>query len=200
MSQLRTNYWPRWLRYGLSIGVTWLVLHTVLITLDGLHDDGWSARLGVVLGNRVNADGTLSERLRQRLRCGLRLYRAGRVRQLVVSGGLGQEGFYEGDKMRDYLRQQGVPDSAIIVDNEGSTTRQTARNVRRLGLAGPDERVIVVSQFYHLTRTKMLFRQAGFAHVSGVSPGYFEWRDAYSLLREFAAYYPEWCARRSAFE
>ena len=188
--------WPRWLRYNLGIGITWLGLHLAYITCDGLRDDGAPADLAVVLGNKVNEDGTLSERLRQRLLCGLHLYRAGRVQRLLVSGGLGREGYYEGDKMRDFLRQNGVPAAAIIVDNAGNTTSQTVRNVRRLGGMPPTGRLLVVSQFYHLTRTKMLFQHAGFRHVSGVSPRYFEARDAYSLLREVAAYYPEWLATR----
>jgi hypothetical protein len=37
----------------------------------------------------------------------------------------------------------------------------------------------------------MLFRKAGFVNVSGCSPAYFEFRDFYSLAREFVAYYSE---------
>ncbi|MDJ0366590.1 YdcF family protein [Hymenobacter sp. H14-R3] len=167
----------------------WLLAHTLLITLDGLRDRRQHADIGVILGNKVNEDGTLSERLTQRLACGLALYRSGRVPRLLVSGGLGREGFYEGTKMRAYLRRHGVPDTAIVVDNAGNNTQQTVRNTARLRAQLPIRSVLVVSQFYHISRIKMLFRQAGFTEVSGVSPIYFELRDIYSLLREFAAYY-----------
>jgi vancomycin permeability regulator SanA len=186
------NYRNPWLRkatYGLALLAAWVLVHTLVITWDGLRDDQQRADLGVVLGNKVNEDGTLSPRLTQRLVCGLVLYRGGRVRQLLVSGGLGKEGFYEGTKMRDYLRAHGVPDSAIIVDNAGNTTQQTVRNTVRLQPVLHFRSVLVVSQFYHISRTKLLFRQAGFKMVSGASPVYFEWRDIYSLLREFVAYY-----------
>lgn len=63
------------------------------------------------------------------------------------------------------------------------------RNTARLQPALHFRSVVVVSQFYHISRTKLLFRQAGFTEVSGVSPVYFELRDVYSLLREFVAYY-----------
>jgi uncharacterized SAM-binding protein YcdF (DUF218 family) len=82
-----------------------------------------------------------------------------------------------------------VPDSAIIVDNAGNTTQQTVRNTAQLQPVLHFRSVLVVSQFYHISRTKLLFRQAGFMAVSGASPVYFEWRDIYSLLREFVAYY-----------
>jgi vancomycin permeability regulator SanA len=167
----------------------WVLVHTLFITWDGLRDDQQRADVGVILGNKVNEDGTLSERLTQRLACGLALYRSGSVPRLLVSGGLGKEGFYEGTKMRDYLSAHGVPDTAIIVDNDGNTTQQTVRNTARLRAALRIRSVLVVSQFYHISRTKLLFRQAGITEVSGASPRYFELRDLYSLLREFGAYY-----------
>jgi vancomycin permeability regulator SanA len=187
----RCRAWVFKLKCGLAGLVAWFFLHTLLSTLDGLHDCGQRADIGVILGNKVNEDGSLSERLRQRLACGLALYRSGRVGRLLVSGGLGREGFYEGDKMRDYLRAHGVPDSLIIVDNAGNNTQQTVRNTLRLRAKWHFRSIVVVSQFYHISRTKMLFRQAGFGAVSGASPVYFEWRDAYSLVREFGAYYKE---------
>jgi vancomycin permeability regulator SanA len=176
-------------KYGLGFLAAWVLVHTLLITWDGLHNSQQRADIAVILGNKVNEDGTLSERLTQRLACGLALYRRGCVGRLLVSGGLGKEGFYEGDKMREYLRAHGVPDTAIFVDNAGNSTQQTVRNTARLQPVLHFRSVLVVSQFYHLSRTKMLFRQAGFTEVSGASPVYFELRDAYSLLREFAAYY-----------
>jgi vancomycin permeability regulator SanA len=181
--------WRQRAKYGLGFLAAWVLVHTLLITWDGLHDSQQRADIGVILGNKVNEDGTLSERLAQRLACGLVLYRSGRVRLLLVSGGLGREGFYEGTKMREYLRAQGVPNSAIIVDNAGNNTQQTVHNTARLQPALHFQSVLVISQFYHISRTKLLFRQAGFTEVSGASPRYFEPRDGYSLLREFVAYY-----------
>jgi vancomycin permeability regulator SanA len=186
---VRSRYWRSKARYSLGFVAAWLLAHTLLITWDGLRTGQQHADIGVILGSKVNEDGSLSERLTQRLACGLALYRAGCVARLLVSGGLGKEGFYEGDKMRAYLRAQGVPDSVIIVDNYGNNTRQTVRNTLRLRPRLRFGSILVVSQFYHISRTKMLFRQAGFTAVSGASPWYFEWRDAYSLLREFPAYY-----------
>jgi len=180
--------WFWWLAAGLLL---WFGAHIGYTTFDGLRDEDRRADVAVVLGNKVNEDGTLSERLRQRLLCGLRLYRQGRVRRLLVSGGLGREGYYEGDKMREYLRQQGVPDSLILVDNHGDNTQATVENTLRLRQRLGFGDVLVVSQFYHLTRTKMLFRKRGLLQVSGVAPRYFEWRDLYSLGREFLAYYAE---------
>jgi len=51
--------------------------------------------------------------------------------------------------------------------------------------------IVVVSQYFHVTRTKKLFKDQGFMNVSSVTPKYFEWRDLYSMTREFPAYYTQ---------
>lgn len=173
----------------ISVLLLWSGAHTAVIVADGLRDDGRKADYGVVLGNKVNEDGTLSRCLEKRMECALQLYRDGRVRGLIVSGGLGKEGHYEGDKMRDYLTAHGVPTEVITVDNDGYNTRATVRNTLRMSDSLGFGSLIVVSQYFHITRTKMLFRRMGFENVTGVSPRFFELRDIYSLAREFAAFY-----------
>lgn len=169
----------------------WVTIHVGYTTIDGLTDHKKSADVAVILGNKVNGDGTLSSRLQKRVECGSALYKAGRVRHIIVSGGFGEEGFFEGDKMREYLLNDGIPESDITVDNQGRNTKETVRNTMQLRDDLQFSSIIVVSQYYHLTRTKMLFRKAGFKEVSGAAPKYFEPRDIYSLFREFVAFYSE---------
>ena len=71
----------------------------------------------------------------------------------------------------------------------GDNTEATVINTLKLRDSLSFHSLIVVSQYFHLTRTKMLFRRHGFKNVGSVSPAYFEWRDLYSLLREFVAFY-----------
>lgn len=175
----------------LCLPLLWFFGHVAFTVIDGLTDSGKTADVAVILGNKINEDGTLSERLESRLQCGLALYRHGRVRRLLVSGGLGQEGFLEGEKMKAYLLAHAVPDSLIIVDNYGNNTQATVINTLRLRDSLHYQSLLLVSQYYHLTRTKMLFRKQHFTAVSSASPHYFEARDIYSLVREFFAYYSE---------
>lgn len=184
MQNLKNKY-----KLTFTILLIWFFGHIVYITIDGLTKNEKNADIAVILGNKVNEDGTLSERLEKRLECGLNLYRNGQVKLLIVSGGLGKEGFYEGDKMKEYLVKNNVPDSLVIVDNFGNNTLATVVNTIRLKDSLNFESLIVVSQYFHLTRTKMLFRKQGIENVSSASPKYFELRDFYSLFREFVAYY-----------
>ncbi|RSK50394.1 YdcF family protein [Hymenobacter rigui] len=169
-----------------------LALHAAGITLDALTDQARPADCLVVPGNTVNLDGSLSPRLKARLDEALRLYRAGVSRHIFVSGGLGKEGHFEGTAMRRYLLQQGVPGTAVYIDNQGSNTLATAQNFAQLAQAQHWKSAVVVSQFFHLSRTKLLLRQAGITRVSGSAAHYVEVRDGYALLREVPALYAAW--------
>ena len=173
------------------IFIIWFFGHLIYSTIDGLLDNNEKADLAVILGNKVNSDGSLSERLQKRVECGLQLYKNKRVSKILVSGGFGKEGFYEGTKMKDYLIKKGVPEAAILVDNKGRNTLATVENTLKLKDSLKFKSLIIVSQYFHITRTKMLFKKRNFNQVSGVSPNYFEIRDLYSLTREFFAYYLE---------
>ncbi len=165
----------------------WFCIHTVMIIADGLTDEREPSDVGIILGSTVNADGTLSERLTARLDKGVDLYKDSVVGMLVVSGGLGKEGFYEGTKMAEYLVAQGVPAGKITIDNAGVTTAATARNCRTMDLKANS--VTIISQYFHISRTKLAFKNEGYTDVKGVHAQYFELRDVYSIVREFFGYY-----------
>ncbi|MBB4805792.1 vancomycin permeability regulator SanA [Chryseobacterium defluvii] len=173
----------------LSLLVIWFVAHSVYSTADGLSDNKQKADIAVILGSKVNEDGTLSKRLEKRLETGIGLYKNHQVKMLLVSGGLGKEGFYEGDKMKEFLISKGIPNSVILVDNYGNNTRATVDNTLKLRDQLKFNSLIVVSQYFHVTRTKKLFKDKGFVNVSSACPDYFEVRDIYSMIREFPAYY-----------
>lgn len=148
------------------------------------------ADAAIVLGTTVNYDGSLSPRLQARLNASLTLFQQNRIEYIIVSGGLGKEGFYEGDKMRDYLLAQGVPETQIIVDNYGNNTFLTIQNFQDIKLQRQINSVIVVSQYFHLPRTIALLEPIPDLQVAGgYSPYFFEWRDIFSVPRECIAYY-----------
>ena len=118
---------------------------------------------------------------------GIELYKDSLVKEIVVSGGLGKEGYYEGSKMCEYLLQNGIPKKSIIIDNQGNTTTATAINFRRMNLK--INSVTVVSQYFHISRCKLAFENEGFKNVKGAHCNYFEPRDVLSTTREFFGYY-----------
>jgi len=167
----------------------WFLLHALLITADGLMDSPEKADVAVILGTTVHGNGQLSERLRSRVEKGLDLYQAGRVKFIVVSGGLGKEGHYEAEVMKNYLLTRQVRTARIIVDNGGNTTQLTALNFDQIWTPHGFQSVIVVSQYFHLSRTKLAMRNLGMENVYSAYAPYFELRDLYSLVREFFGFY-----------
>ncbi|MDH5380788.1 MAG: YdcF family protein [Cyclobacteriaceae bacterium] len=167
--------------------ISWFLLHEIIIVVDGLNDNPVKSDYAVIFGNTVNPDGTLSDRLKARVNKGLQLYNDSLVDKIVVSGGLGKEGVYEGAKMSEYLISHGVPGYNVITDDNGNNTLLTVQN---FSANFPESSsVIVVSQFYHISRAKLAFRKAGVKKVTGAHPNYYELRDIYSLFREFFGYY-----------
>jgi len=177
--------------WAIAVIIAFLVQST-FIAVDGLWDDKIKTDCILILGNKVNEDGTLSPRLKARVGKGLQLFRDNSASIIIVSGGLGKEGYYEGTEMKKYLVAQGVPAGRVIADDLGNNTLQTANNYMGLSRAHHLCSVIVVSQYYHISRTKHLLRKVGAKKVYGAHADFFEWRDLYSMFRECIAFYKYW--------
>lgn len=178
----------RWI-VGTAVAVAALpTLCAAVIVVDGLTDEVRPSDVVVVLGSKVNPDGTPSPRLVARLGRALELYQAGVTPRILVSGGTGIEGVPEGTAMKRWLVAHGVPEAAVIVDDQGVDTRATARNAAALMRTHDLRSAIVVSQYFHIPRTKLAFAQEGVPGVGSAHPDYFELRDLYSIAREVPGY------------
>ena len=177
------------IKYSIGLFLLFGLIHALAITIDGVNDDGLNSKASfiIVLGSKVNEDGTLSNRLKARLDKSIELFSESPMLSIFVSGGLGKEGHLEGSKMKEYLVSKNVPEDQIYVDNKGNNTRLTAQNFSK---QFPEcKSVLVVTQFFHVTRSKLALTQAGVNQVYGFSPDYYEWRDIYATFREIPAYY-----------
>jgi len=164
------------------------VLGTLALMLAGLRDDIGKTDVALVLGNTVQPDGAPSPRLRTRLDKTLELYRAGYFPTIIASGGVGKEGYDEAAVMRDYLADHGVPRDHIIVDSAGATTFASARNTRQIAQRQHFASVFVVSQYFHVPRSRLALQRFGFATVRSAHANFFEARDLYSAPRELVGY------------
>lgn len=128
----------------------------------GKTDYRRSADAIVVFGARAYADGRPSDALADRVRTACELYHQGLAARLIFSGGPGDGDIHETEAMRRFAIAHGVPDEAILLDDHGLNTRETARNTIAMFQAHGVERVLAVSHFYHLPRVKMTYQQEGF--------------------------------------
>ena len=161
---------------------------TAILVISGFNDQVGKADIALVLGNKVESDGTPSPRLRARLDKTLELYREGYFPMVIASGGLGKEGFDEAIVMKDYLVAHGIPQERVIVDSLGSTTFMSAKNTRDIARKLKITRVLVISQYYHLPRARLALERFGIPELYSAHARFFEARDVYSSVREFFGY------------
>ena len=110
----------------------------------------------IVPGSRVERGKPLPI-LRSRLEAALELYRAGRVKAILVSGQETAEA-PEATVMRGWLRDRGIPATDLWSDAGGTRTRETMnRAVSVYGVAD----AVVCTQTVNMARSLFLARQAG---------------------------------------
>lgn len=168
----------------------WITIHLCVLLYVGLFSEVKKSDAILILGNTVETSGIPSMRLKGRLDKGIELYQNNMAPIIIVSGGLGVEGFNEAFVMKEYLVEHGVKIEDILVDGNGNTTYLTTRNLIPIAKEKNIKSIIVVSQYYHLLRAKKALEVVGIKEVyvsAGNSP--FEIRDFYSIPREIVAYY-----------
>jgi vancomycin permeability regulator SanA len=171
---------------GAAIGL--VLLGTIVLAAAGLHDHLGRSDVALVLGSKVQLDGTPSPRLCARLDRTLELYREGYFPSVIVSGATGREGYDEALVMRDYLVSHGIPVDHVIVDSGGTTTFASARNAIQIARAHRFESILVVSQYFHLPRARLALQRFGVLTVYSAHARIFELRDIYSSPRELIGY------------
>ncbi|MEP6900971.1 MAG: YdcF family protein [Actinomycetota bacterium] len=103
---------------------------------------------------------------------------------------IGVEGFEESDVMRSFLVSRNVPESNIILDRDGSNTYKTAINTKQIMQAQNMRSVIIVSQYFHITRLRFAFQKAGIENIYAAHANYFA---AARYLFDFARVYGVLC-------
>lgn len=177
---LRGNAWRR---RGLAvggIGFAWLLLWSLPLASDALRGQvenqagprelaALSTRaVAVVLGGGVSGPhppqrpdpdlGASADRVWH----AARLYHAGKVQQLLLSGGTVRTGDgSEAEAMRSVLRDLGVPDAAIRLEDASVNTAGNAGRTAELLKVQGVERVLLVTSALHMPRARAAFEHAG---------------------------------------
>lgn len=176
--------WRRSLLILAGLGVAYVAFNFVSVLVASGRDDRVPVDAIVVLG-AAQYDGEPSPVFAGRLDHALELWTEG-LAPLIVTTGSNQEGdrFTEGFAGFEYLRFAGVPEDALLVVTDGSSTWEqlaaTARQLRRLGL----DSVLLVSDPYHALRLTQIAGEVGLEAEVSSTDGRTSLRN---LLRETAA-------------
>lgn len=161
--------WPRLSKVaavGAALGAVAVLLVAAVnayVLLEG--DDSTSSvadvprtEVAIVPGALVRPDGKMSVMLADRVKDAARLWHAGKVQKILVSGDHGQWTYDEPDTMREALVRHGVTPRDVFEDHAGFNTWQTM--VRARDIFGVRS-AVVVTQGFHMPRALFLADQAG---------------------------------------
>ena len=175
----------------LTIGVVtvsclWLI-SAVAVLVWSSRDEARPAQAIVVLGAAQYA-GKPSPVLRARLDHALDLWNRHLASLLILTGGTGSgDTTSEAAVGRNYAKKHGVPDSAILVENEGRTTSESMRAVAGMLEVRGLQSALLVSDPFHMLRLRILARRFGFTpytsptRTSPISPNREErWKYVFS--------------------
>ena len=146
-----------------TAAINLIVIGSVKAEIGETFDDTASV-CAVVLGAKVHEGGRLSDLLLHRMDAAISLYQSGSVQTLLLSGD-GSGEWSEVHYMKLYALENGIPEEDILVDPEGYSTYETMQRAREVyGL----ERIVAVTQEYHLYRAMYIARDFGM-EVKGAS-------------------------------
>lgn len=148
--------------------------------------DGYDVAL--VLGARLRDDGTPSPALVRRVEQGVELLKAGAVGHLLMSGGPTSAAGTEAAVMRGLALAAGAEAGRVAVECRALNTIQNALFCRALLRRHGWRRVLVVTDAFHVPRTRYIFARLGLeVAVTGVRPAQPSAQWWLAHLREVAA-------------
>lgn len=174
-----------WVLLGLLVAAILYVGGTFVQVWQASRTDGARDADAIIVLGAAQYNGKASPALQNRLDHALALYDAGRAPLIVVTGGR-QEGdrFTEATVGYNFLRQNGVPDDAILKEVQGHTTYESLAAAARFLRDKDVDDVLLVSGPAHSKRLQGIAQDVGLQASTSPSDGRPTLR---SLLRETAA-------------
>ncbi|MDP3306169.1 MAG: ElyC/SanA/YdcF family protein [Erysipelotrichaceae bacterium] len=141
----------------------WVIASTKdqIISLNDIND----SECILVLGAGVWQNNQPSPMLKDRLDRSVDLFEKGVAPYLVMSGDHGQKNYDEVNVMKDYVKDAGIDSDLVYMDHAGFSTYESLYRLKYIFKA---ERVIIVTQKYHLYRALYIANALGLDAV-GVS-------------------------------
>ena len=149
------------------------------------------ADAAVVLGAAVWSQN-VSPVFRERINHAVDLYRKGKVRKLIFTGGQGNSNEpTEAAAASSYAQANGIPVQDILVEQKSHTTFENIVNAKQLADGNSLKTVLIVSDPMHMKRAMTMARDVGLRAYPSPTPTtrYVGWRTQMSELARETFYY-----------
>ena len=157
------------------------------------------ADAAIVLGAAVWSD-EVSPVFRERINHALELYRRGRVRKVIFTGGQGNKNEpTEAAAARRYAIKNGMPEKDILIEEQSHTTYENVVNAKRLADANGLKKILIVSDPMHMKRAVAMAGDIGMDAFSSPTPTtrYQGWKSQTASLAHETYYYIGYLAWRA---
>lgn len=126
-----------------------------------------SCDAAIVPGAAVGYEG-VSEVYKQRLNHAIELYNSNQIKYIIVTGGVGEGNMYSDAYIAGmYLRSQGIPDSAILLEEKSTVTQENMKYSKEIMDENGLDSALIVSDPLHMKRSMLMAKDEGInAHTS----------------------------------
>ena len=156
------------------------------------------ADAAIVLGAAVWGN-EVSPVFRERINHAIELYRSGKVRKVIFTGGQGNRNEQtEAAAARAYAIRNGVPENDILIEETSHTTYENVVNAKQLADANGLKKVLLVSDPMHMKRAVAMAGDIGLEAYPSPTPTtrYQGWRSQIGSLAHETYYYIGYLLRR----
>lgn len=178
---------PGWLRVTfrslVAAGVVLLLIIEGMIASKFYATAQAGADYVIILGAQWKTSGP-SYVLQKRLDKAIEYLNANPETKVIVSGGQGyNEPISEAEGMKGYLEAAGIDPERILTEDASTNTTQNLIYSGEL-LNRSEDRVVIVTNNFHMFRALAIASKQGYAHAEGLSAGTYPLTVPNNLLRE----------------
>lgn len=110
--------------------------------------------VAVILGNKLNNDGSISETMRKRLKLALEIEKVLSPEKMILSGGLANvaAGSTEAAAMYEWLLKHGVSAEKLVLEDRSLSTKQNAKYSVPIAVQLGATQVLLCTTSEHMNR------------------------------------------------
>jgi uncharacterized SAM-binding protein YcdF (DUF218 family) len=179
------------LKYIIAPALLVVVLVALRIYTFGNNVVDIKGDAAIVLGAAVWGD-EVSPVFRERINHAVELYRSGKVRKIIFTGGQGnRDELTEAAAARRYAIENGIPAKDILVEQSSHTTYENVVNAKQLADAHGLKKILIVSDPMHMKRAVAMASDIGLEVYPSPTPTtrYQGWRSRTHSLAHETYYY-----------
>jgi uncharacterized SAM-binding protein YcdF (DUF218 family) len=152
----------------------------------------------VVLGAAVWGN-EVSPVFRERINHAIDLYRSGKVRKIIFTGGQGnKDELTEAAEARQFAVKKGIPEEDILIEDRSHTTYENLVNAKQLADTNGLKKILIVSDPIHMKRALTMASDIGLEAYPSPTPTtrYQGWKSQMGSLAHETYYYLGYLAWR----